>query len=119
MKNKDILQLNEGLANCGNLTGIKFAFAVAKNRKILLSVIEPLFEMIKKLQNDNAKKDEQGKIIEINGQIQMVDLEKFNKEYKELMEVENKISLHKIKIEDLPENISAAQLTSIMEIVEE
>lgn len=119
MKNKEIISLNNGLTNCGNLKGVKFAFAVSKNIKALSAIIEPLSETIKKLQDENAKKDKKKEKVVIDGQIQMVDLKKFEAEYKELMEVENEVSLHKVKEENIPEDITVAQLNSIMEIVEE
>jgi hypothetical protein len=123
MKNKEIIALNNGLSNCGNLKCIKFAFAVSKNIKSLSAIIEPLSETIKKLQDEHAKKDKDGEKITIKkgeiDEIQMVDLKKFEAEYKELMEVENEITLHKVKIENLPEDITVAQLNGIMEIIEE
>ena len=123
MKNKEIIALNNGLSNCGNLKGIKFSFAISKNIKALSAIIEPLSETIKKLQDEHAKKDKDGEKITIKkgeiDEIQMVDLKKFEAEYKELMEVENEVSLHKIKSENLPEDIIVAQLNGIMEIIEE
>ena len=119
MTNKEIIVLNQGLANCGNLKGIKLAFAVSKNLKTLSAIIEPLSETIKKLQEDHAKKDKDGEIIVVEKEIQMVDLKKFNLEYDELMKIENEVSFHKIKTENLPEDITVAQLNGILEIVEE
>jgi hypothetical protein len=119
MTNKEILILNQGLKNCGDLKGVKLAFVLSKNIKKVNTIIEAINETIKKLQSDNAKKDKQGENIVINNEIQMVDIEKFNLEYNELMGVENEISFHKIKTESLPEDITVSQLNGIFEIIEE
>ena len=119
MTNKEIFVLNQGLNNCGNLKGIKLSFAISKNIKKLIPIIESINETIKKLQDDHAKKDKEGENVVIDNEIQMVDLKKFEAEYKELMDVENEVDFHKIKSENLPEDITVAQLNGILEIVEE
>lgn len=119
MKNKEILELSRGLAICGELKGIKIAYAIAKNSKIISREMEALAEAIKKLQEDHAKKDEKGKPIIKNDKYLMVDEDKFNEEYKELMDIENEIKLHTVKKEDLPKDVSAKELMVIMEFLTE
>lgn len=119
MKNQEILNLHQGLVNCGKLKGIKFAFAVAKNRKALAGVIEPFMETRKKLQEEHSVKDKDGKQIIEKGQIKMKSLEKFNEEYEKLINIEVEIKLHKVDQKDIPEDITAGQLSGIMEIIKE
>ena len=122
MKNKDVLELYRGLIGCGVLTGIEFSYAVAKNVKKLKPEVELITTEIEKIQISNCLFEE-GKPIfeEVNGQKQykMEDMKKFEEEYKELMELDSETELYYIKKENLPVNISAAQFSSIMEIVEE
>lgn len=92
------------------------------------------------LAQKHAEKDEKGKTVTLNGQYQIVDQEAFDKEFKELQEKhketlekrevqmkefndlldkEVEITLHKIKLEDVPQNITTAQMNSIYSIIEE
>ena len=47
MKNKDLFTFKQGLEAAKSLTGVKFAYAVAKNYKLVSSEIETLQETIK------------------------------------------------------------------------
>lgn len=118
MKNKELFALSNGIQLCGELKGIKVAFALAKNAKIIAREMEPLLESIKKLQEDNAKKDKDGKPIIKDNVYEIEDLEKFNEEYKKLMDIEVEITLHKIKEEDLPNDISTTQMSIILDLIE-
>lgn len=117
MKNREILQMYNGLQLCGELKGIKFSFAVAKNNKILGRAVEPLVEEIKKLQEEYATKDAEGAPITKDNVYQIPDMVKFNAAYKELMDIDTEVVLHKIKQADLPQDISASQLSTILEFV--
>jgi len=57
MKNKDIAKLISGINNVGSLKGVKFAYAMAKNRKKLDSELETLKEA-NKLSDEFIKQDE-------------------------------------------------------------
>ena len=119
MKNKDIAQLSQGLQSCGNLKGIKLAYAIAKNNRILTRELEPLSDIIKKLQEEYCKKDVDGKPIITNNQYEIDNVIKFNEEYNNLLNMDIDITLHRIKREDLPDDITVQQLSSILDFVDE
>ena len=119
MTNREILQLSNGLQMCGDLKGVKLAFALAKNAKILGREVEPLAETIKKLQEEHAKKDKDGKPIVKDNVYEMEDLEKFNEEYKKLMDIEVEVSLHKVKESEVPADISTTQASIILDLIDE
>ena len=118
MTNREILQLSNGLQLCGELKGVKLAFALAKNAKILARELETLAETIKKIQEEHAKKKD-GKPIIKDNVYEMEDLEKFNLAYKELMEIEVEVNIHKIKESDLPEDITVGQLSGIYPLIDD
>jgi len=116
--NKEVLELNAGFQSCGNLKGIKFSYAIAKNLRGIKKEIETIQEATTKLQEEYARKDKKGEKIIIENNIEMKDKQKFNKAYEELMEIENEVTLHKIKQSDLPSDISVQQTTLIFDIIE-
>jgi hypothetical protein len=119
MKNREILQMSNGIRSCLELKGVKLAYAIAKNIKTLEKILEPFNETLKKLQEEHCERDEEGKPIITNGQYTMKDMEKFNSEYDELMNIDVDITLHKIKQSDLPADISALQATIILDMIDE
>lgn len=133
MKNKSILELANGLAICGDFKG-KLGYAVARNNRTLQPILEVFTDMLKKIYVDNAKKGEDGKPLmekgknEVGQEIdkyKIEDQEKFDKDYKELLDIETEVTLHKIKSADLPKDkdgnldITAKQYTGIFQIIEE
>lgn len=159
MKNKNVLSIYQGLQSCANLTGVKFAYAIAKNIYKIKTEIEIMNETLKASENyriydkkrselaeKNAEKNKDGTpkstINKTNGQEEFVigdkkafekELEALKEEYKEeiekreeqiksyqdFLEEESPLELHRINSEELPKEITAGQLSSIMEIVDE
>ena len=119
MTNKELLELHRGINQCGNLTGIEFSYAIAKNAKKIQSEVETIDSEIKKIQLENCKKDKKGEPIIENDKYVMKDMGKFDKEYKKLLDIEINIEIHKIKKEMLPQNISAIQMSGILSLIEE
>lgn len=119
MKNKELFNLHNGLQMCGDLKGIKFTFAIAKNLRNISKEVEPLLETLKNLQEEHSEKDEKGNPIIIGNTYKIVDQKKFNEEHAKLMDIEVKVDLHKIKRGDLPADISAGQLSMIFSIISE
>ena len=119
MKNLELLNLSQTIQSCFNFKGIKFAYAIAKNAKLIQREVEPLVDTIKSLQEQYAEKDADGKAVIVDNQYKMADLEKFSTEYQILMNIDVDITLHKVKQEDLPADISAAQILPIMEMIED
>lgn len=136
MKNEELYVLYNGLKKCDKLSGVKIAYAIAKNKKVLFQefqVIESLdahknqvkyeregIELRKKcVEKDkngeeklNIKKYEEGmkELIEKNKKVQ----EEFNK----LMKEENSLKFFTVKMEDIPNDITVEQMDAINCIIE-
>jgi len=119
MKNQELFELMIGLQLCKDLKGIKFVYAVAKNLNNINRELAPFVESRAKLQEEHAKKDKDNKLIVVEGRVQMKDDEKFNDEFKKIQDIEVEIDLFKIKREELPEDITAEQLTNIFTLIDE
>jgi hypothetical protein len=118
MTNRKLLELIEGLKECGNLSGTKFSYAIAKNLNKLSREAEPVGIEIRKLQDKHSKKDKEGNKITEGDKIIMENMDEFSKDFEELMDIEGETTLHKIKQDDLPKEITAKQLSLIFSIVE-
>ena len=117
MTNAQVLDLYRGLNSCGNLTGEKFTFFVAKNIKKMQPEIEVIQEEIKKVQLEYCKKDKNGDPVIKDEKYEMENLDAFDKVYKNLMNIENPIETFKIKNEDIPANITASQKVGIFDLI--
>lgn len=151
MKKRELLDFNNALKSVSELKGVKFAYAVAKNTKVIKNEVEAILDAQKSSKEfqeyDNerielcklmAVKDESGKPKVTQNNFDIEDKEAFDKEfnklkkkYKEaiedrdkqleefnkLLEEEVKIKLHKVKVEELPSDITPKQLNSIFEMV--
>ncbi|HHV27431.1 MAG TPA: DUF1617 family protein [Tissierellia bacterium] len=100
---------------------VKVSYAIAKN----ISKIEKeltIYEIERqKLIDKYAEKDNEGKVVaDNNGQIKFKDKEGWEKDIKELLDIENEIDIHKFKIEELEGyNMTPAELMSIEYMIEE
>jgi hypothetical protein len=155
MKNVDLFRLREGLNNVSNLKGVKFAYVVLKNKKIVEEEIETLqksIEMSEQFQEFERKriglceqyseKNKDGSPIIVNNAYNIPDREKFEievaglksqyldcvseresqlREYDKLLKDDTDVlgKLSKININHIPDDISATQLDSIKEIIED
>lgn len=155
MKNHEIFRLREALDGVSNLKGIKFAYSVLKNKKLLddeIAILQKTVEMTEAYKDYetqrvtlcemNSERDEQGKPVIVNNQYSIIDRESFEKEIEELkakfadvinerikqvteydniMVEESDIvdKLSKVKVEFLPEELSANQLEALKEMIEE
>jgi hypothetical protein len=153
MKNNELYQLADGLGKMGDLTGVKFAYAIVKNKRIVEDEIKLLSESLKasdkftefdkkrvEIVKEHADKDEKGEAKIEGNQYVVSDTKAMEaaidplkeeykdtieareaqiKEFNEMLEKEINIELYKIKQDDLPKDISVAQLESIRWIVEE
>jgi hypothetical protein len=155
MKNVDLFRLREGLNDVSNLKGVKFAYVVLKNKKLIEEEIETLqkaIEMSPEFQEFERKrislcerfadKDVNGtpiivnntysiperelfetEVVQLKGQYSTCVLEResqlreYDRLLKEDTDVLNKLS--KVKIEHVPNDISATQLDNIKEIIED
>ena len=157
MKNRQLSILHKGLTDSGKLQGVKFAYAVAKNKKLIEEEVEALNEGLNpsekfkeydekrvELAKEHAEKDEDGNAVMVGEEniksfdIKDIakftkDLEKIQEEYKteleardkqlkdyeKLMDEDTKLELQKVKLENVPEEITGEQLELISEIIEE
>ena len=159
MTKGEALVLFKNLNQLGNLNGVKFAYAVARNISLLKSELESLEksmelpESFKKFDTERielvekyADKDENGKPKKEkaeNGSEQYVmgkEEKKFEKEfailrtkhkeavnlrekqieeYTKLLTTDSQVGLYKIKLDDIPSEITARQMAGIYEIVED
>jgi len=154
VKRNELTKLTQAFNNVKDLSGIKFAYAITKNKRKIQQELDTLKEIFKpiaeydkyeqdrvKLCNELCDKDENNNPVIKNNQF--VGLEKnedFNKkvkilqetyksaieerenqikEYNTLMSEEVEIELHKVKLVDVPQNISSKQLESIFVIIDE
>ncbi len=151
LKNKDLFVLSQGIKSTGELTGVKFAYALAVNLKKVDEEIEALQAGIKPTEEvaafetarialceEHSKKDDDGKAIVEDGSFVIGDVLTFNtaltslrehhsealeaqvtaqEEYKVLLEEDSSIVLIKVSLDDFPEEISAAQMSQLMEMV--
>lgn len=96
---------------------VKVSYKLSKNIKNIEKELSVYEEEKQKLINKYGEKDEDGKNkINENGTINILDPEAWNKDYKELLEIENDIKVEKISIDDLAKTdfkITAAELALI------
>lgn len=117
MTNKEILELYKGLDSCGELSGVKFVFAVAKNAQKLRVKVDTFNKVTEKLQDEHAEKNKKGEKILEGKNVKMKDLGKYMKDYNELLDLKEKVTLHTVVEKDVPKEITAGQLTAIMPII--
>ncbi len=87
----------------------KTAFKLTRIIKELSSIVEDKVKMEKKILDKWVEKDENGQIVlpkkedgtVIEGSVNIVDVESFSKEMKELMDIENEIPFDRIEFDDL------------------
>ena len=155
MKNGEIFRLQQGIAKVGHLKGIKFAYGIAKNKKIVDAEIENIqtsvavsegFEEFEKsrteLCKEYAEKDEKGEFKNINNEYvipedkkeefnirldayreqhkeAIEDREKQVEDFREFEKADSNVEFYKIKLSDVPEDISAEEMQGINKLIEE
>jgi len=164
IKRKELFLLQKAFVAVKDLKGIKFAYAIAKNNKLINSEIETLQEIIKpdekygeydqkriELCEKFCEKDENGKPkkidirnrenkiigynyvgLESNSEFkeklkvfmkenkEIIDSQKEKeKEYNKLLDEKVDINIYKIKLEDIDENITPAQMDGIVLLINE
>jgi hypothetical protein len=153
MKKRELYDLYEGLNNVAELKGVKFAYAVNKNKSKILSelkVLEKSAEASEEykgyekeriaLCEEHAEKDKDGKANIVSGAYDIKDRATFDKaldalkethkkalddhanhvkDFEVLLETESEVEIHKIKLEEVPQEISVKQLENISLIIQE
>ena len=109
MQKKNIIELFNGLNKCGNLVGQKIGYAIARNLQALKSTVEDI-------------KKEQDILIENFGTLNkdgIKEIQFSHEEWKKLMDEDVDVKIHNIKLSDIPDTITAAQINGIFSIIEE
>jgi hypothetical protein len=157
MKNQDVYNLSQSLANVGNLSGIKFVYGIARNSVRVKLLVNAMIETIKESEKyqefiqkrvelaiKHSKKDEKGNpVIIFEGKQSRYDiadqvvfdkeLETLKEEYKEAIDEQKKkedafneflkeesdFEPYMIDYADIPENITAAQMSGIINLIKE
>jgi len=139
MTNRELNILDQNLSKIGNLQGVKFVYAIAKNAQKIKNELQVVRETINKFEGIEEYRDELKKLKEdfmlkmrtIKDEREIAEEERkiqeiMNKKYpkiskmiEELWNQESKIELHKIKQKDLPKEITADQLSGIIDLIED
>jgi hypothetical protein len=102
---------------------VKVSFAIAKNIAKIESVLSVFNKEREKLISKYAVKDTSGKpAVDEKMQVKIDDnyIEDWNKEYKELLSIENEIDIHKFSIDELEGfHMSPAELIVINYMISE
>lgn len=140
MKNSEILSLHKALSYVRNLEGVKFSYAVTINKRRLKDIVDSLMKSIEPYDAEREKINERyclrenGRPVIRNGiymfpSIQVQDTceheiqvlkDKYKtelEEYLKLLEEDSEVSIHKIKMENLPENIKQWQLEALIPMI--
>ena len=123
---------NEKIVNDANILGaisqkqlpVKVSYAIAKNISKIQAELKIYNAEREKLIEKYAEKGEDGKVKSENGsiKIQKEFIEKWNKDIKELMAIENEIDIHKFKLSELDGkacDFSPSELMAIDYMIEE
>ena len=123
---------NRKIVNDANLLGnlthkqlpIKVSYAIAKNISKIEKELEISNKERQKLIDKYCLKDEEGNLIDENNQFKIADgnLEAWNKDMNELLDIEIDINIHKFSKDDLFNsncNITPAELMLIDYMIEE
>ena len=98
------------------------AFRLTRIIKELSSVVDDKLKMEKRILDKWVEKDESGNVIrpkdesgnEVEGAVNITNVEEFTKEMTSLMEIENEIPYDKIKFEEL--NLTTAKVKDLMKL---
>lgn len=103
VKNEKLVNSVGVLSKLNNMDlNIKVSYAIAKNITKIEKELEVFNKEKAKLIDKYGEKDEEGNLkVDEYGNVNIIDKENWNKEFKELLEIENEIDIHKINEEDL------------------
>lgn len=116
MKNRDIIQLYEGICDLKDLDfNVSVGYIFAKN----LVILEPFYKAIKQQQRKLWEKygqyNEEGNLFVPNDRI-----DELTKENEELMEIETIVNISKLRVKDLENyNIGLEKLVKIYDMINE
>lgn len=94
---------------------VKFSYALTRNLKMLEGLVKTFEEERKKLLNLYAEKGGESKEFKIAAEHQ----ENWEKDLKDLLEIEVEFNPHMLSVDDLPENIEPAVFYSLDFMIKE
>lgn len=131
---KQLADLFQGLSTVKDLKGVKFALQITKNFNMIQAELKHLEEAAKPseefvslaqkvqaIESSNEIEDKQGEIEKLekdNADIVQVRKDQIA-EFQKMLEETTEVSFFKIKESNLPEEINAEQLSSIILIIKE
>ena len=101
---------------------VKTSFKIAKNIKTIDEISNIFVDEKRKLVSKYGTKDDKGNLkVDDHGvaEIDKDNLEKWNKSYAELLEIENEVAIEKIKLSELDIKVSPQELLSIEYMIKE
>jgi small-conductance mechanosensitive channel len=125
-KNREFVDLINGLFKVQDLQGVRFGLVVSKNIRILqqelkdleeASLASPEFIELSQKVNSLGEDTEAIAKLEVESTALVEERKKQLEEIDKMMEESIEIKLHSIKEDILPENITASQITSIDKLI--
>lgn len=103
LRNEKIVNSIHVLSKLTNMDlNIKVSYAVAKNISKIEKELEVYNKEKAKLIDKYCEKDKEGNLkIDKDGNTKIINQENWSKDFKELLQIENEIDIHKINEEDL------------------
>jgi len=100
---------------------IKVSYAIAKNMRIIEDELKVYEEERQRLLEKHGKKDNEGELItDKQGQVNFKDKKAWDKDIKELLDIEVEIKFHKFNIKHLEgREISPGELIAMEHMIEE
>lgn len=121
MKIKEVIENTNRLFNLEDAEyPVRLAYAINKNRKVLLEEINTINESKQNLIEKYCKKDEKGKPAIVDNNYQFDDKEKVDAEYKEFLETETEISIMKVSLDIVEkcDHLTLAQMNALDFMIE-
>jgi len=118
MRVADLRILFERLFVCSNLRGVKVAYALVKNERIIHQVMKPVWKEINELHLKNCKMKD-GKPVIKDDKFVMKNPAKHDEEYLQIANREIDVELHMITMADLPNDITAEQMAIILPMIKD
>lgn len=109
MTKQELINLYNGLNSVSNLVGQKFGYIVGRNLKILKPEIDKIREGQDLIIENFGTPNEKG----------VKELKFSNEEWVKFLKEEVSVELFKIKLDEIPKEATAGQISGIFEIIEE
>ena len=123
MKTFEALNLLTTLSNlkaANKALPTKFAYASTINAKRLMDIYEAFEAGRRGLLDKYGERDADGKLIEKDGHITILDVPEFNAEIQALHENDHpEIKLHQVAVEDMPAELTLSDMGSLMPMIKE